>query len=174
MRRGGNSTSITQAAGSISPTTRRIARSRPQSRHSPSKASAPEVSIGNVTVEKYASPAQRGAIHAREGARGRSRIASAVEQRAGISVGTGTRVRNCDIHHNGQIGIGGDGKDIRIERNRIWANNTHGFDPVGKLAASRSLTATASRSAAIMSMTTTVLACGVISNVVTSSTRTIS
>ena len=48
---------------------------------------------------------------------------------AGISVGTGSRVRNCDIHHNGQIGIEGDGNDILIEGNRIWSNNTHGFDP---------------------------------------------
>ena len=48
---------------------------------------------------------------------------------AGISVGTGTRVRNCDVHHNGQIGIGGNGNDIRIEGNRIWSNNIYGFDP---------------------------------------------
>jgi hypothetical protein len=38
-------------------------------------------------------------------------------------------VHNCDIHHNGQIGIEGDGKDIRIEGNRIWSNNMYGFDP---------------------------------------------
>jgi hypothetical protein len=38
-------------------------------------------------------------------------------------------VRNCDIHHNGQIGIVGNGKGIRIEDNHIWSNNTKGFDP---------------------------------------------
>ena len=47
----------------------------------------------------------------------------------GISIGTGSRVHSCDIHHNGQIGIEGDGKDIRIEDNRIWSNNIRGFDP---------------------------------------------
>jgi hypothetical protein len=47
----------------------------------------------------------------------------------GISVGTGSRVRNCDVHHNGQLGIGGNGNDIRIEGNRIWSNNIYGFDP---------------------------------------------
>ena len=31
---------------------------------------------------------------------------------AGIGVGTGSRVRNCDVHHNGQIGIAGNGNDI--------------------------------------------------------------
>ena len=39
------------------------------------------------------------------------------------------RVRNCDVHHNGQIGIEGNGNDILIEGNRIWSNNIYGFDP---------------------------------------------
>jgi hypothetical protein len=39
-------------------------------------------------------------------------------------------VRRCDIHHNGQIGVAGNGKDIRIEESRIWANNIYGFDPI--------------------------------------------
>lgn len=90
---------------------------------------AADVSISNVTVEKYASAAQKGAIHAREGARW---IMENCELRlnsgAGISVGTGSRVRNCDIHHNGQIGIEGNGRDIRIEDSRIWSNNIYGFD----------------------------------------------
>jgi hypothetical protein len=47
---------------------------------------------------------------------------------AGISVGTGSRVRNCDVHHNGCIGIEGNGKDIRIADSRIWSNNIYGFD----------------------------------------------
>jgi hypothetical protein len=46
---------------------------------------------------------------------------------AGIAVGTGSRVRGCNIHHNGQIGITGAGRDIAIENNRIWANNGRGF-----------------------------------------------
>ena len=94
------------------------------------KSDAPDVLIGNLTIEKYGSPAQRGAIHAREGVRWTiEKCVVRLNSGAGISVGTGTRVRNCDIHHNGQIGIEGDGKDILIEGNRIWSNNTHGFDP---------------------------------------------
>ena len=46
----------------------------------------------------------------------------------GSASGTGTRVHDCDIHHNGQIGIEGNGRDIRIEHNRIWSNNIRGFD----------------------------------------------
>jgi hypothetical protein len=94
------------------------------------ESSAPDVVISNLTVEKYGSPAQAGAIHAREGARWTiENCVVRLNSGAGISVGTGTRVHNCDVHHNGQLGIGGSGKDIRIEDNRIWSNNMYGFDP---------------------------------------------
>src|SRR6267143_839707 len=46
----------------------------------------------------------------------------------GLTVGTGGRVHDNDIHHNGQIDIGGVGRDILIENNRIWENNTRGFN----------------------------------------------
>ena len=91
---------------------------------------APDVVIRNITVEKYGSPAQRGAIHAREGARWTiENCAVRFNSGAGISVGTGTRVHACNIHQNGQIGIEGDGKDIVIDGNHIWSNNIYGFDP---------------------------------------------
>ena len=94
------------------------------------ESAAADVSISNVTVEKFASAAQKGAIHAREGARWTIENCEVrLNSGAGISVGTGSRVRNCDVHHNGQIGIEGNGKDIRIEDNRIWSNNIYGFDP---------------------------------------------
>jgi hypothetical protein len=94
------------------------------------ESTASDVSISNLTIEKYGSPAQKGALHAREGTRWTiENCVVHLNSGAGISVGTGTRVYNCDIHHNGQIGIEGNGKDIRIERNRIWSNNIYGFDP---------------------------------------------
>jgi parallel beta-helix repeat protein len=94
------------------------------------ESTAGDVLISNLAVEKFASAAQKGAIHAREGARWRIENCEVrLNSGAGISVGTGSVVRNCDIHHNGQIGIEGDGKDIRIEDNRIWFNNIYGFDP---------------------------------------------
>ena len=136
---------------------------------------APDVVIRNITVEKYGSPAQRGAIHAREGARWTiENCVVRFNSGAGISVGTGTRVHACDIHHNGQIGIEGDGKDIVIDGNHIWSNNIYGFDPGWegggvKIAESEGVT-----SVAIMSMTMMVLAFGAISSVAMSSTKTIS
>src|SRR5258706_10826645 len=94
------------------------------------ESSAGDVLIRNITVEKYASVAQKGAINAREGARWVIEdCAVYLNSGGGISVGTGTRVQNCDVHHNGQIGIVGRGSDIRIDGNRIWANNIYGFRP---------------------------------------------
>ena len=94
------------------------------------KSAAPDVSISNITVEKFASAAQTGAIHAIEGARWTMENCEVrLNSGHGISVGTGSRVRNCDVHNNGQLGIGGNGNDIRIEGNRIWSNNIYGFDP---------------------------------------------
>jgi hypothetical protein len=90
---------------------------------------ASDVLIRNITVEKYSSVAGKGAI---QGKGGPGWIVENCEVRlnsgAGIVIGTGGRVRGCDVHHNGQIGIAGQGKDILIENNRIWENNTHGFD----------------------------------------------
>ena len=94
------------------------------------ESNAPDVLIANLTVEKYGSPAQRGAIHAREGVRWTMKdCVVKLNSGAGISVGTGSRVFGCDVHHNGQIGIEGHGEDIVIDGNRIWANNIYGFDP---------------------------------------------
>jgi len=91
---------------------------------------ASDVVISNLTVEKYGGPAQKGAIHANEGARWTiENCVARLNSGGGINVGTGSRVRNCDIHHNGQIGISGNGNDILIERNRIWSNNIYGFEP---------------------------------------------
>jgi hypothetical protein len=90
---------------------------------------AANVLISNITVEKYASVAQKGAIHAREGNGWTIENCEVrLNSGAGINIGTGGRVRGCDIHHNGQIGIAGDGRDIAIERNHIWTNNIGGFD----------------------------------------------
>ena len=89
---------------------------------------APNVLIRNVTIEKYASVAQKGAIQAQEAV---GWVIENCEVRlnsgAGIAVGTGSRVRGCDIHHNGQIGITGAGRDVVVEDNQVWANNIRGF-----------------------------------------------
>lgn len=91
---------------------------------------ASNVLIKNLIIEKYASVAQKGAI---QGIGPTGWIVENSELRlnsgAAIGVGTGGRVRNSDLHHNGQSGIAGTGKDIQVENTKIWANNIYGFDP---------------------------------------------
>jgi hypothetical protein len=92
------------------------------------ESSAPGVVIKNVTIEKYASVAQKGAIQAQQATRWAiENCELRLNSAAGIAAGSGTRVQNCNIHHNGQIGITGVGRDILIERNHIWENNTREF-----------------------------------------------
>lgn len=89
---------------------------------------ASNVVIRNVIIEKYASVAEKGAIQAQEAVEW---IVENCDVRlnsgAGIAVGTGSRVRGSNIHHNGQIGITGAGRDVLIEGNQVWANNIRGF-----------------------------------------------
>lgn len=94
------------------------------------ESNAPDVVISHLTVEKYGNQAQKGAIHAGEGARWTiENCVVRLNSGGGIGVGTGSRVHDCDIHHNGQIGINGNGDNILIEDNHIWSNNIYGFDP---------------------------------------------
>jgi hypothetical protein len=89
---------------------------------------APGVVIKNLIIEKYASVAQKGAIQAQEATGWTAENCELrLNSAAGIAAGSGTRVRDCDIHHNGQIGITGVGRNVLIERNRIWENNTRDF-----------------------------------------------
>ena len=90
---------------------------------------ADDVSIDGLVIEKYASPAQRGAINAL----GRSgwsitNCEVRLNRGAGIILGSDGRVTSCNIHHNGQLGIGGEGSGITIEGSEIHSNNTGGFD----------------------------------------------
>ena len=95
-------------------------------------ATADDVTLRGLIVEKYANPAQHGAVSAA----GRLRwTLSSNEVRwnhgLGIAVGSGARVIGNHVHHNGQLGIGGgwgSGVDIVIDGNEIAYNNTAGFD----------------------------------------------
>jgi hypothetical protein len=93
------------------------------------ESTAMDVSINNIIVEKFASSAQQGAINAHAGAHWTIENCEVrLNSGGGIGVGAGTRVQDCDIHDNGQLGIGGSGRAIRIEHNDIWSNNSRGFD----------------------------------------------
>jgi parallel beta-helix repeat protein len=93
------------------------------------QSAASNVTIKNLVIEKYASAPQTGAVQGREGANWTVEDSEVrLNSGAGIGVGEGAIVRRSTIHHNGQLGIGGVGRNIKIENNWIWANNTRGFD----------------------------------------------
>lgn len=88
--------------------------------------SAPNVTIKNLTIEKYAAPAQTGAIAA-----GTSWTIMNNEVRlnhgGGIHMTSYDVIKNNYVHHNGQEGIAGGGTNILLQNNEISYNNTAGF-----------------------------------------------
>ncbi|HVL63538.1 MAG TPA: right-handed parallel beta-helix repeat-containing protein [Actinomycetota bacterium] len=91
--------------------------------------SATDVTIRNLVIEKFANRAQVGALQCGE----RWLVENnEVRLNHGIGVGgwTGSTIRRNHVHHNGQMGLSGQGRGILIEENEIAFNNTAGFDPV--------------------------------------------
>lgn len=91
--------------------------------------SAENVTIANLVVEKFAVPAQSGAI---AGDNGRNWTVRDSEVRfnhgVGVRIGHGMKVLRNNIHRNGQMGIGGIGDDVLVEGNEIAFNNTAHFE----------------------------------------------
>ncbi|HEY1241956.1 MAG TPA: right-handed parallel beta-helix repeat-containing protein [Bryobacteraceae bacterium] len=91
---------------------------------------AANVTISGMCIEKYAVPAQFGAIG--DQYPGANWIISNTEERwnhgAGIFLGSGSQALNNLVHHNGQKGIGGNGQNILVQGNEISFNNWGGFD----------------------------------------------
>jgi len=90
---------------------------------------ASNVTIENLTVEKYASPAQRGAIGYSGVGSGWTVRSNEVRWNHGVGIRTasGMQVLNNFVHHQGQLGIGGSGSGVLVEGNEIAFNNTAGF-----------------------------------------------
>jgi parallel beta-helix repeat protein len=93
---------------------------------------ARNVVVRGLIVEKYATPAQQGAIFGNEDPRASGWLIENNEVRfnsgAGIATGDRTIVRANRVHHNGQLGISPNGFDVVIEDNEIYENNIHGYD----------------------------------------------
>lgn len=91
------------------------------------------VRIGGLVVEKYAAPADAGAIGG--GGGGKHWTIEDCEIRfndgAGIRLGDFSRAIHNVIHDNGRVGITGGGAYVAVERNEIAANNQAGFDDEG-------------------------------------------
>jgi parallel beta-helix repeat protein len=87
---------------------------------------AADVVVSGFVVERFASPAQRGAI---QGDGGGWRIErNEVRENAGTGVhATGGQVLANHIHHNRQLGLLGTGDGQLVQGNEIDHNNTGGF-----------------------------------------------
>ena len=100
--------------------------------------SATGVTIRGIVIEKYATPAQQGAL---QGNATTGWTVEDVEIRLnhgiGLRTGNGMRVLRSRIHHNGQMGLGGSGRDVLVEGNEIHHNNTLGFDPAWEAGGSK-------------------------------------
>jgi hypothetical protein len=86
------------------------------------------VLLKNLTVEKYASAAQRGAIDTNRAREWRlENLTVRFNHGVGIRIGPGFRLSGGNYSNNGQLGIGGNGTDAVIEDAEIAYNNYAGF-----------------------------------------------
>jgi hypothetical protein len=90
---------------------------------------ANDVHIENITVEKYASAAQRGAIEFLKGTGWQLKnVIAQWNHGVGARIGPETKISGGSYSHNGQLGLGGGfGKGIVIENVEIAYNNYAGF-----------------------------------------------
>ena len=88
-----------------------------------------DVTIRGLIVEKYANPAQKGAVEVGGGTAWRIE-ANEIRWNHGIGIRASTRTNVVDnrIHHNGQLGMSASGENVVVERNEIAYNNTLRFN----------------------------------------------
>jgi hypothetical protein len=88
---------------------------------------AADVTVKNLIIEKYASPGQHGAI--KGGARWLLELNEVrFNHGIGIHMRDGRRVLYNNLHHNGQMGIGGSSTGAVVEGNDIAYNNAAGYN----------------------------------------------
>lgn len=99
---------------------------------------ADNVTIRNLTIEKYANPAQRGAIHGDDTTNWQIEdVIVRLNHGTGIRLGNSMTLLRSMILHNGQLGVGGLGADIYIEGNEIAYNNFAGYESTWEAGATK-------------------------------------
>lgn len=96
---------------------------------------ADQVTIRGLTIEKFAVPAQQGAIDSRSnnedivGGSGWSIRDNVVRWNHGIGIAatTGAIVAGNAVYENGQMGLAAKGAGVTFENNEVYRNNTAGF-----------------------------------------------
>ncbi|MFB3922022.1 MAG: right-handed parallel beta-helix repeat-containing protein [Terriglobia bacterium] len=95
--------------------------------------SATGVVISLLTIEKYASGMDEGAIHGRKGTGTPSQHWTVkwndirLNHGMGLRIGDYMWVHHNKIYKNGQLGMGGTGKSVVVQSNEVWLNNLAGF-----------------------------------------------
>jgi len=89
--------------------------------------SAANVTLKNLIIEQYANPSQHGAVDCQS-----SWTLDGDEVRwnhgSGARVGSYAKLLNNYIHHNGQMGLTGQGMNLLVEGNEIALNDAAGYD----------------------------------------------
>jgi hypothetical protein len=90
--------------------------------------SATGVVLNNLTVEKYANPAQSGAIQM--GVDWTVQNTSArLNHGIGVRINSGAIVTGCQFNYNGQMGCGGSGTGALVDSTEIGYSNYNLYDP---------------------------------------------
>ncbi|HET9607199.1 MAG TPA: right-handed parallel beta-helix repeat-containing protein [Nitrospira sp.] len=88
-----------------------------------------DVLVEGLIIEKFANPAQRGAVQAQgPGWRIQNNDVRLNHGHGVYTDSTGGEIVGNRLHHNGQLGLGGDGDYVAVTSNEIDHNNTAGFD----------------------------------------------
>ena len=90
---------------------------------------AHSVTINNLIIEKYACQAGSGAVDGESGGSSWTVENSEIRYNHGMGIGTGNGmyVNNNNIHHNGELGMGGSGSNIQVTNNQFSYNNYAGY-----------------------------------------------
>jgi len=89
---------------------------------------ASNVTISNLVVEKYAAPAQSAAIQPYGTGWTVEYSEARFNHGRGVSTTSGMNVTNSNLHHNGNLGVGGGGSNVTLSDNQISYNNASGYD----------------------------------------------
>jgi hypothetical protein len=100
---------------------------------------AVNVTIRGLTIEKYASPAQMGAIGDQYPGAGWIIDSNQIRWNhgLGVNVAANGQILKNNIHHNGQMGMGGMGDNILVEGNEAAFNNYAGYDSIWEAGGSK-------------------------------------
>lgn len=90
---------------------------------------ATDVVLDGLVIEKYANPAQSGAVWPGGTGWRLSALEARYNNGVGLVGGSSGVIENSNVHHNGQLGIGAGGvSGLTIRGNEVWGNNIKGFD----------------------------------------------